>query len=74
MEKVLIGICDIKLFADDTSLFMKVWDVKEAALDLNRDLTKISLWAQQWKMKFNADKTEEVVFSCKRDKIDTSYS
>ena len=31
-------------------------------------LTKISLWAWQWKMKFNADKTEEVVFSCKREK------
>ena len=35
--------CDIKLFADDASLFIMVWDVNEAALDLNRDLTKISL-------------------------------
>ena len=60
--------CDIKLVADDTSLFMMVRDVKKAALDLSRDLTKITLWAWQWKMKFNADKTEEVVFSCKREK------
>ena len=60
--------CDIKLFADDTSLFMTVRDVNKAALDLSRDLTKINLWAWQWKMKFNADKTEEVVFSCKREK------
>ena len=34
---------------------------------LRRDLTKIILWAWERKMKFNADKTEEVVFSCKRE-------
>ena len=60
--------CDIKLFADDTFLLVTVRDVNKAALDLSRDLTKINLWAWQWKMKFNADKTEEVVFSCKREK------
>ena len=42
--------------------------LNKAALDLSRELTKINLWAWQWKMKFNADKTEEVVFSCKREK------
>ena len=47
----------IKLLADDTSLFMTVRDVIEAAIDLSRDFAKISLWAWQWKMKFNADKT-----------------
>ena len=35
---------------------------------LNRDLAKISLWAWQWKMQFNDDKTGGVVFSCKRNK------
>ena len=60
--------CGIKLFADDTSLFTTVQNVNEADLDLNRDLAKISLWAWQWKMQFNANKTEEVVFSCKRNK------
>ena len=60
--------CDIKLFADDTSLFMMVRDVNKAALDLSSDLSKINLWAWQWKMRFNADKTEEVIFSCKREK------
>ena len=47
---------------------MTVRDVNEAASDLSRDLVKISLWAWQWKMKFKADKTEEVVVSCKRQK------
>ena len=60
--------CDSNLFADDTYLFMTVRGVNKAALDLRRGLSKINLWAWQWKMKFNKDKTEEVVFSCKREK------
>ena len=47
---------------------MTVRNVNKAALDLSRDLSKINLWAWQWKMKFNADKTEVVIFSCKREK------
>ena len=30
---------------------------------LNRDLERVGLWAWQWKMQFNAEKTEEVIFS-----------
>ena len=60
--------CNIKQFADDTFLFMTVRDGNKAALDLSRDLSKINLWVWQWKMKFNADKTEKVVFLCKRVK------
>ena len=60
--------CSIKLFADDTSLFTTVQNENVAALDLNRDLEIINLWAWQWKMQFNAVKTEEVLFSCKRNK------
>ena len=60
--------CDIKLFADDTLLFTTVQNNNVAALDLNRDLEKINLWAWQWKMQFIADKTEELLFLCKRNK------
>ena len=59
---------DIKLFADDTSLFSVVRGERETAEDLNRDLERVTLWAWQWKMQFNADKTEEVIFSTKRNK------
>ena len=58
--------CDIKMFADDTSLFSRVDDPVRSALKLNEDLDIVKLWAWQWKMLFNADKTEEVIFSCKR--------
>ena len=33
---------------------------------LNRDLKKISEWAAMWKVNFQADKSEEVIFSNKR--------
>ena len=41
-----------------------------AANKLNRDLEIISVWAYQWKIKFNPNKTKQaiqVIFSLKRD-------
>ena len=35
--------CDMKLFVDDTSLFMTVRDINRPSHDLSRDLTKINL-------------------------------
>ena len=43
----------IKLFADDSSLFLKVNDVATAHRILSEDLEKITNWAKQWKMVFN---------------------
>ena len=60
--------CRIKLFADDTSLFLVVRDVANASFELNKDLESISLWGWQWKMLFNVKKTKEVIFSSKRSK------
>ena len=60
--------CNIKLFADDISLFRTVRDENVVALDLSQDLGKITLWTWQWKMKFNATKND-VLFSCKREKL-----
>ena len=61
-----------KLFADDTSLFSVVRDIKTSATHLNNDLKKISNWAFQWKMSFNPDpskQAQEVIFSRKLQKI-----
>ena len=61
--------CNPKLFADDTSLFATVHNIKKATNDLNNDLTKITKWAFQWKMSFNPDiskQAHEVIFSRKR--------
>ena len=59
--------CDIKLFADDTSIFSVVRNDRSSE-ELNRDLERLRFWSWQWKMHFNADKTEEVIFSTKRNK------
>ena len=61
----------MKLFADDSSLFAKVTDIKVTHENLVNDLNTISLWAHQWKMKFNPDITKqaiEVIFSWKKKK------
>ena len=58
-----------KIFADDTSLFSKIYyDIHNSANKLNDDLEKISYCTYQWKMKFNPDpnkQANEVIFSRK---------
>ena len=46
---------NVKLFADDTSLFTIVKDKNESSNTLNNDLMLISKWAYNWKMFFNPD-------------------
>ena len=61
----------MKLFADDSSLFLRVRDVGMCHQTLKSDLKTISKWAYQWKMKFNPDISKqavEVIFSHKRNK------
>ena len=48
-----------KLFADDTSLFSVIYDIKASANNLNKDLERISKWVTQWKMNFNPDTTKQ---------------
>ena len=62
---------DIKLFADDTSIFSVVNDPNSSAMAINDDLLKIQQWSYQWKMVFNPDiskKAHEVIFSRKVNK------
>ena len=48
-----------KLFADDTSLFSVVDDIHLSSSELNLDLTKVSDWANQWKMSFNTNPSKQ---------------
>ena len=56
---------NIRLFADDTSLFLVVENPDTAAETLNSDLEKISQWAKTWLVKFNPAKTESLLISRK---------
>ena len=61
--------CNVKLFADDTSISTVVHEPTTAAENLNHDLDLINLWATKWRMSFNQDPSKqavEVIFSKKR--------
>ena len=58
---------DMRLFADDSSIFACVTEVTQTDNKLVKDLETITSWAHQWKMVFNPDITKQaiaVIFSC----------
>ncbi|MEW8191406.1 MAG: reverse transcriptase family protein [Candidatus Thiodiazotropha endolucinida] len=59
---------NIRLFADDTSLFIIVDDPVTAAGCINADLGRISNWASTWLVTFNPSKTETLLISRKLNK------
>ena len=64
---------NVKLFADDTSLFSVVHDITTSSCDLNYDLIRVKEWAFQWKMSFNPEfskQAQEVIFMRKLQKKD----
>ena len=57
-----------KIFADDTSLFSKIYDIHKSASELKDDLEKISYWTYQRKILFNPGSNKqanEVIFTRK---------
>ena len=58
----------IRLFADDTSLYIIVDNPQQAANLLNADLAKIHLWASRWLVSFNPSKSESMTLSRKQNK------
>ena len=47
------------------TISISIYDPAETAEQPNRDLNKISIWAQRWKVTFNAGKTKDIIFSNK---------
>ena len=52
---------NIKLFADESYLFIKVIDINLVQSTLMGDLEKITLWAKTWKMKFNPEISKQAI-------------
>ena len=66
MNDIVIEIgSNIRLFADDTSLYIIVDDPVPAAGRLNTDLQRISRWASLWLVSFNPTKKEAFLASRK---------
>lgn len=57
----------IRLFADDTSLYIIIENPQLGAEILNSDLDKIHCWSNDWLVTFNPSKTEELIMSRKRN-------
>ena len=58
----------VRLFADDTSMYIIVDNPDTAAEVLNNDLEQIHEWSKMWLVKFNAAKTESMILSRKINK------
>ena len=57
--------CNIRIFADDTSLYIVVENPLTASQMLNSDMSVIHLWAKKWLVKFNPAKSESMLFTRK---------
>ena len=61
-------ICDIAIYADDTTLYSKcdqasdLWQQLELASELESDLQNTVDWGKKWLVDFNAGKTQLVSF------------
>ena len=58
----------IRLFTDDTNLFIIVDNPIDAARKLNSDLEAIHQWATKWLVAFNSYKTESLLLSRKHNR------
>jgi hypothetical protein len=63
----VIKHCKIRLFADDTCLYIEVDEPEQAATSLNADLAEIQKWANKWLITFSPPKTEDLIISNKKD-------
>ena len=64
----VIQFTKIRLFADDTCLFIEVDNRATASELLNTDLQSIHEWSNQWLVSFNESKTKSLIISNKRDR------
>ena len=69
INDLILGLkSDARVFADDTSLFVRVDDIDAAHQTLVHDLNFIEKWARQWRFEFNPDPIKppiELIFSTK---------
>ena len=57
----------IRLFADDTCLFLEIDDRKQSAYFINEDLKNIGEWSHQWLVNFSPPKTKSLIISNKHN-------
>ena len=63
----IVNHCKIRLFADDTCLFIEVDNREQTAEHINSDLSQIQQWANNWLITFSPPKTKSLIISNKQD-------
>ena len=58
---------DTKLFANDMKVYRLLGDTKEDAEELQKDLSYLESWSNDWQLKFNTDICE--VMRISKEKI-----
>ena len=63
----------VRLFADDTVVYMTVSSPADAAL-LQKDLQRLEEWEDKWQLSFNSDKCNVLRVTRSTKQIDTEYT
>lgn len=56
-------MCNIRLFAHDTSLYVIVGNPRSASISLTNSIDAIYSWSKRWLVDFNPNKPECMTFS-----------
>ena len=68
----MLGLC--RLFADDTSVGKRSFEINHLRSMVNINLNNITHWAKQWLVKLNPEKTEIMYFSTRPSPVDLYFS
>ena len=55
-------ICNIAMYADDTTLYSDLWQQLQLAFEFEFDLGDLVYWGNKWLVDFDAWKTQQVPF------------
>ena len=64
---------DTKVFANDLKVYRLLGDTKEDAEELQKDLSYLESWSNDWQLKFNTDICEVMRISKKNDYLSAQY-
>ena len=56
-----------KLFADDMKVYRVLRDTNEDVEELQKNLTRLAYWGNDWRLRFNTDKREVTHISKKKN-------
>ena len=65
--------CKLSQFADDTALYAKAFTEQYAIKKLQKGLDLLEGWCRRWRVKLNGDKSNLILISRTREKLDENF-